>query len=921
MNNTTNHAPLYRLIGLFLLCSVLFGNGLLAQQIDFKLEPINTCDGNLTIDLKVKASDNFRTDLFLGNTSILLEYDPTILDISSYQAVAFDGNTSEQAAQAKWLPQKWTNDKEFGLFNLVLFKDNGGVNQYNLSSNRYIKIGTLVLDITNRTENKTIIKTNPDFTNFYNLNQKNISPSLLADLTIDLAILVNQGGIGASCDDGDDKTENDVILADCSCAGTPIPPTFDCPTLAANIGADCNDANPNTENDKIQLDCSCVGTLIPPTFDCPTLAANIGDDCNDANANTENDKIQPDCSCAGTPIPPTFDCPTLSANIGDDCDDSDATTENDVVQVDCSCAGTPIGTGEGEVITESCDGNTTIIYGNGQITMSGQTDLEYFYQVLNESWQEEYNCGWQCGSSQTVTDLAGGNYRVYIKNSNYQVICEKVITVSAGNGGGSDPDNDNDGIPASQDCDDNDANLTVPGTACNDGNVNTENDVVQADCSCIGRPIDTGGGENTTISCGGNTSITYGNGQIKMEGLETASYFFQILNASWQQEFNCGWNCGSSQTVTGLAAGDYRVYIKNSNYQIICEQIISVSADNGNSGDSDPDNDNDGVPASQDCDDNNANLTTVGATCNDGNVNTENDIVQADCTCAGTPIDTGGNNGTSIACGETTITYGDGTIQIVGQTNTNYYFKINDLNAGWAQVAGCGWNCGSEFTATGLANSTYLVSIYQNDWAIHCNTEITITNSSFRPSAGSRNAPQLAFSAYGSQRQVALEWATNTGWKNSHFEIERSLDGLTFETIGEQLNEAMADDMKQYKQADISPLAGTNYYRIKQVYMDGSFEYTETQQIDFSVLPDFGIYPNPANEVAYLNLKAYQGKAVDLVIYNQFGQSVFEQTIDSVDGEEIRLDTRNYDNGLYLVKIATTDRKSLSKKLVIARLY
>jgi len=76
-------------------------------------------------------------------------------------------------------------------------------------------------------------------------------------------------------------------------------------------------------------------------------------------------------------------------------------------------------------------------------------------------------------------------------------------------GGGNDPDNDGDGFPQSQDCNDNDPNLTVVGANCNDGNPNTINDTVQSNCTCAGTPD--GGGGIVTESCNGNT-IEHGNG-------------------------------------------------------------------------------------------------------------------------------------------------------------------------------------------------------------------------------------------------------------------------------------------------------------------------------------------------------------------------------------------------------------------------
>lgn len=87
------------------------------------------------------------------------------------------------------------------------------------------------------------------------------------------------------------------IVAECG-------PGFDCEELMANIGDACDDGNANTENDVISADCVCAGTPVDPVFDCPDLMANIGDPCNDGDPNTNGDQVQANCSCAGTAIEP-----------------------------------------------------------------------------------------------------------------------------------------------------------------------------------------------------------------------------------------------------------------------------------------------------------------------------------------------------------------------------------------------------------------------------------------------------------------------------------------------------------------------------------------------------------------------------------------------------------------------------------------
>ncbi len=226
----------------------------------------------------------------------------------------------------------------------------------------------------------------------------------------------------------------------------------DCNDNDANIGAKqvvgtaCDDGDANTENDQIQADgCSCAGTVIPACannggdadmdgvcadVDCDDNDANIGakqavgTTCDDGDTNTENDQIQADgCSCAGTIIP-------ACANNGGDAD-------MDGVCADVDCDDNDANIGAKQAVGTTCD--------------DGDTNTE------NDQIQAD---GCSCAGT--------------------------IIPACANNGG----DADMDGVCADVDCNDNDANIgarQAVGTACDDGDANTENDQIQADgCSCAG---------------------------------------------------------------------------------------------------------------------------------------------------------------------------------------------------------------------------------------------------------------------------------------------------------------------------------------------------------------------------------------------------------------------------------------------------
>ena len=125
------------------------------------------------------------------------------------------------------------------------------------------------------------------------------------------------GKIGQPCNDGDPCTVDDIIQADCSCAGVYLDTDNDgicdfedaCPE-GNQVGSPCDDGDPCTIDDIIQADCRCMGVLLDADNDgicdrlneCPE-GLTIGAPCDDGNPYTEGEVILEDCSCGGgTPV-------------------------------------------------------------------------------------------------------------------------------------------------------------------------------------------------------------------------------------------------------------------------------------------------------------------------------------------------------------------------------------------------------------------------------------------------------------------------------------------------------------------------------------------------------------------------------------------------------------------------------------------
>jgi hypothetical protein len=113
---------------------------------------------------------------------------------------------------------------------------------------------------------------------------------------------------------------------------------------------------------------------------------------------------------------------------------------------------------------------------------------------------------------------------------------------------------------------------------------------------------------------------------------------------------------------------------------------------------------------------------------------------------------------------------------------------------------------------------------------------------------------------------AVLHWATLTEQNNDHFEVQRSVDGISFNTITNLTAKGNSAAKIEYDFTDNAPLKGTSYYRIKQVDKSGKFTYGNVVSINFTTANNtLKLYPNPAKDIVSFSFYA---KAQGLLVAN-----------------------------------------------------
>ncbi len=163
--------------------------------------------------------------------------------------------------------------------------------------------------------------------------------------------------------------------------------------------------------------------------------------------------------------------------------------------------------------------------------------------------------------------------------------------------------------------------------------------------------------------------------------------------------------------------------------------------------------------------------------------------------------------------------------------------------------------------------------------------------------------------------KVLLEWETYSEQRNSHFEILRSHSGDNFNKIGEVKGAGNSNSRHQYSYEDKIPLAGNNYYRLRQVDTDGAYSETDVIVVKQGEKPtELQVYATEG----ILRARLYSSIAGPgkLSVYDISGKRLYEESLDLVSGYQDHLLGSGYHSGIYIV-VFSNSKEAVSQKLIL----
>ena len=146
----------------------------------------------------------------------------------------------------------------------------------------------------------------------------------------------------------------------------------------------------------------------------------------------------------------------------------------------------------------------------------------------------------------------------------------------------------------------------------------------------------------------------------------------------------------------------------------------------------------------------------------------------------------------------------------------------------------------------------------------------------------------MHFSGKQMQNSVVLNWTTAQEINVNNFEIEKSLDAINWEQIGKQAGRNLTS-VSNYTFNDYSLNFGNNYYRLKIVDFDNSFEYSEVVVINNQAM-DYIVYPNPTKDGQVFfksSIKKFDFNKNEISVTDVFGKQVDFEVNESLQSIKI----------------------------------
>lgn len=156
-------------------------------------------------------------------------------------------------------------------------------------------------------------------------------------------------------------------------------------------------------------------------------------------------------------------------------------------------------------------------------------------------------------------------------------------------------------------------------------------------------------------------------------------------------------------------------------------------------------------------------------------------------------------------------------------------------------------------------------------------------------------------------KKVLCDWVTASEQANDYFNIERSKNGIDFNSIGIVDGAGTSNQTQTYNFTDNNPYSGVSYYRLKQTDYNGNSTYSGIKKVTIKTENDFNVvvYPNPVTDFVYVTCN--KSEDVQIMITDLTGKVM--QQLNS-NHQQTKIDIMGLAGGTYFIIVQSEDGNS-----------
>ena len=170
-----------------------------------------------------------------------------------------------------------------------------------------------------------------------------------------------------------------------------------------------------------------------------------------------------------------------------------------------------------------------------------------------------------------------------------------------------------------------------------------------------------------------------------------------------------------------------------------------------------------------------------------------------------------------------------------------------------------------------------------------------------------------SFTAQKLNNTVLLNWTTEQESNSSHFIIERSADGRTWNSIATIPAAGNSSNQLRYTAYDNYPLKGTNYYRIKEFDRDGKFFVSIVRNVSFDAGYFVTVSPNPATGMVTITMDKMSNSNSLIQFFDAAGNIVLTEKTNLA---ATKINVSQLSRGFYFVKLSNAGEVYTQKLLL-----